>query len=348
MPTFSADQLHEIAFRVLQGADVGPEHAHTVATELADANLMGHDSHGLIRLMQYVDQIQKGYIRPDAPVNLVLDKPSLAVVDGGYNLGQVVARKALDLGTARARENGSFTVLCRNCWHVGRLGSYTWKAALQDFVAIMSVNGPGGGSVVPWGGLDQRVGTNPISIAAPRDDQPILLDMTTSVTAEGKIRVAYEKGESLPPGWIMDADGNPSVDPADMYRDPPGAILPLGAAMGFKGYGLAVMLDIICGVLSGFGVVRPDVPIGANGVWLYLIDVKQLMPPDEYKGWIEKYVSWIKSSRKAPGVSEILMPGDIELQRQETRQAEGVVLPDETWRRIRELADGLGVSLQEI
>ena len=147
---------------------------------------------------------------------------------------------------------------------------------------------------------------------------------------------------------IVDAVGNPTTDPADFYRDDSGAILPLGDAMGFKGFGLGVMLDIICGILSGFGIARPEIPPGANGVWLQMIDIEQLMSRDDYTTWIEKYVTWIKSARKAPGVSEILMPGEIEAQRQAARRAEGVTIPEETWGQIRQLADKLGVLLEGI
>ena len=213
---------------------------------------------------------------------------------------------------------------------------------------MMCVNGPSPGGVAPYGGIERRLGTNPISISAPRGDRPLVLDMTSSASAEGKLRVAFQKGESVPEGWIIDAEGNPSTDPAVFYADPPGALLPLGGALGFKGFGLGVMIDFLAGILSGSGVCRTDLPVGMNGVWMYFIDVGQFVPRSEYDALVEKYVAHIKSSRKLPNVDEILMPGEIELNRQQQRIAEGVPVSDETWRQIEELAKRLGVSLEGI
>lgn len=353
MPTFTAEQLQTIAVRVLQGAGAAAEEAQTVANELAGANLVGHDSHGVMRLKQYVDYIEQGHIKPGATVELVIDKPGIAVLDGGGNFGQVVATKALDIATARARESGTFTVLCRECNHIGRLGSYTYQAALRGFFAVMAVNAPGPGGVVPWGGLDRKLGTNPISMAAPWEDEAIVLDMTTSATAEGKVRVSLQKGESIPDGWVIDNQGNPTNNPADLYGDPengvaPGAILPLGGPMGFKGYGMSVMMDLVCGILSGAGIARNDVPPGTNGVWLYLVDIQQLMTTEQYRSVLDRYVDYIKSSRKIPGTEEILMPGEIELRRQAGRREQGIDVPVMTWKQTVDLAEKLGVSLADV
>ena len=348
MPTFDDQQLHAIASRVLQGAGVSAEDADIVAAELKDANLVGHDSHGVMRLMQYADYIQQGHIKPDANCEVILDKPSAATLDAHFHLGQVAATKALEIGLEKSAAGGTATVFVRNCNHVGRLGSYAQKAALRGFAAMMCVNGPGPGGVAPYGGIDRKLGTNPISMAAPRGDSPLVLDMTSSVTAEGKVRVALQKGDVLPEGWIIDSEGNPSTNPADLYGPPEGAILPLGGFMGFKGFGLSVMIDVFGGILSGSGVCRDDVARGSNGVWMYFLDVKQFVSQDEYDALIEKYVAHIKSSRRMPGVDEILVAGEIELRRQAERLASGVLVPDETWRQIRELAASLEVSLDDI
>ncbi len=215
MPTFNSDQLHEISMRILQGAGVAESDAAMVSKELAAANLVGHDSHGIIRLKQYVDYVEQGHIKPGAKIEVVIDLPGIAVIDGGSNFGQVIATQALELAAKKARELGAFTVLIRNCNHVGRLGSYTQQAAYQGFAAMMSVNGPGIGGVVPWGGLERRLGTNPISMAAPWGDSAMVLDMTTSATADGKLRVAFQKGESIPEGRVIDGHGNPTTDPGD-------------------------------------------------------------------------------------------------------------------------------------
>lgn len=348
MPTLNADQLYELSSRVLQGAGVNSEAADIVATELRDANMVGHDSHGVMRLMQYVDYVEQGFIKPAGEFEVVADGPSFVLIDGHFNFGQVTATQALRLGIDKARQVGTATVMIRNCNHVGRLGSYTYQAALQGLAGMMSVNAPGPGGVAPFGGLDRIMGTNPITIAAPWGDSAFVLDMTTSASAEGKLRVAFQKGESVPEGWIIDAEGNPTTDPATYYADPAGALLPLGGPLGFKGYGMSVMIDVFSGVLSGSGVCRDDLPRGANGVWMYLVDIAQFVSKDDYAAQVENYVASVKGSRKAPGVTEILMPGEIEQNRLKQRQAEGVPIPDETWRQISELAARLNVSLDGI
>jgi len=345
MPTFTAVQLESVAARILQGAGVAPDEAELVAAELVDANLVGHDSHGVMRLMQYVENIEQGYIRPGGKFEIVHETPALLIVDGHFNFGQVTAGKALRAGIKKASDVGTATVMMRNCNHVGRLGSYTQHAAHAGYACLMAVNAPGPGGVAPFGGIERRLGTNPLSMAAPWGESALVLDMTTSAVAEGKVRVAYQKGEAIPEGWIIDAAGNPSTDPAALYADPPGSLLPLGRELGFKGFGLSVMLDVFCGILSGSGIARTDLPRGANGVWLYLLDIRQFLSDAEYREWIEKYVAYIKSSAKAPGVSEILMPGEIEKQRERDRREQGITIPEKTWQLIQELGAKLGVEI---
>lgn len=348
MPTFDSRQIQSLAERILTAVGVSPGDARVIAEELRDANLVGHDSHGVIRLMQYVDQMEKGFIKPGGEFRVLRDEPSLTSVDGGFHFGQVVATKALEIGLAKARETGTATIVARNCNHVGRLGSYADKAARAGFLSMMCVNAPGPGGTAPFGGIERRLGTNPIAMSAPRGDEPIVLDMTTSATAEGKVRVALQKGETLPEGLIIDSEGRPSSNPADLYGPPPGAILPLGGAMGFKGFGLGVMIDIFGGMLSGSGVARTDLPPGANGLWMYFVDVERFLPRREFDEWMTNYVAYIKSCKRTPGCDEILLPGEIELRRKKAREQEGIPVPEGTWKLIGELAARLGVSLEDL
>ena len=346
MPILTHPQLNSLAIRILEGAGVAPADAAIVGRELADANLVGHDSHGVMRLMQYVQMIQDGHVQLGAPLTVLKDAPGYALLDGGFNFGQVVMSQALDLAIAKGRETGTSTVLIRNCNHVGRLGAYTERAAKAGFLVTMCVNAPGPGGVAPFGGIDRRLGTNPISMAAPMGDSAVVLDMTTSATAEGKLRVSHQKGEPVPEGLIIDSGGNSSTDPGVFYNAPVGSILPLGGPlMGHKGFGLAVMIDVFCGILSGSGIGRIDLPRGANGVWMSLMSVEHFLPREEYDAWMATYAAHIKSSRTAPGVTEILLPGEIEARRATQRAAEGVSIPDETWRQIYELAGKLKVSV---
>jgi uncharacterized oxidoreductase len=346
MSVLSSDQLFHLAVSILTAAGTPEADAAVVASELRDANLVGHDSHGVMRLVQYVQMIEEGVVQPGTPFTIVRDAPGFAVTDAHLNFGQVAMLHALELALSKARDAGTATVMVRNCNHVGRLGSYTHRAALRGFAAAMAVNSPGPGGVAPFGGIERRLGTNPISMAAPAGDDAFVLDMTTSATAEGKLRVAFQKGESVPAGLILDGHGNPSTNPADYYNKPYGAILPLGGPLlGHKGYGLSVMIDVFCGMLSGSGVAREDLPRGANGVWLYLIDIEQFLPRAEYGAWVERYIPHLKNSRKQPGVTEILLPGEIEQRKRAQREREGVAIPDETWRLITETAQRLGARL---
>lgn len=349
MPTFNASQLTAVSTRILEGAGVPPDDARIVADELVAANMVGHDSHGVMRLVQYCKMIDDGIIKPGARVEILKEEAAYALVDGNFNFGQVVASEALSVLIKKARSDGTATVMIRNSNHVGRLGSYMDQAASQGFAAMMAVNGPGPGGVAPFGGIDRKLGTNPISMAAPRAAGNLVLDMTSSATAEGKLRVAYQKGESVPPGLIIDGHGNPSTDPGDYYREPAGAILPLGGPLlGHKGYGLSVMIDTFCGIVSGNGVCRTDLPPGCNGVWMYLIDIERFVPRAQFDAMMDMYVQHLKSSRRMEGVDEILLPGEIEVRRRQQRERDGVPIPDETWRQTLDLAERLGVSLADV
>ena len=320
MPTLTAPQIRTILLRILEAKQVSPAEAAIVADELCDANLVGHDSHGIMRIVQYCQMLDEGYFRPGSPFEVLSESAVTAVVDGHFNFGQVTATEGLSLGLRKARENGTATVLMRNCNHIGRLGSYTHRAAHEGFIAMMAVNAPGPGGVAPFGGIARRLGTNPLSIAAPCGDDALVLDMTTSATAEGKLRVSHQKGELVPEGLIMDGLGRPSTNPADYYNKPYGSILPLGgAALGHKGFGLSVMIDVLCGILSGSGVVREDLPRGANGVWLHLLSIEQFLPRADYDRWMQTYVRHIKDCPRAEGCQEILLPGEIETRRQQQR-----------------------------
>ena len=348
MPTFSIPQLQSVASRILLAAGVPEADVQVVAEELAAANEVGHDSHGVIRLVQYVTMIDDGFVKPGVPIETVRSGVAFTQLDAGFNFGQVAATKGLEIGLEQAKYAGTSTVMIRNCNHVGRLGSYSQKAAERGFASMMAVNAPGPGGVAPYGGMEKKLGTNPITMSAPWDDSAFVLDMTTSATAEGKIRVALQKGESIPEGLIIDAAGNPTTNPGDLYGDPGGAILPLGGMMGFKGFGMSVMIDVFGGMLSGSGVCRTDLPRGANGVWMYFVDIDQFMDRSEFNALVEKYVDNIKSCKKQEGLSEILMPGEIEQRRQAERRESGVAVPDETWRQITELAARVGADLSDL
>lgn len=346
MPVLNSQQLIELGKKLLEAAGASREEAAAVAEELASANLVGHDSHGVMRLVQYAQMIEQGYIKLGQQPEIVREGLAFLVVDAHFTFGQIAAKWTMEQLYEKAKQCGSANAFIRNCNHVGRLGSYTEQAAKNGYAALMSVNAPGPGQVTPDGAMERRMGTNPISMAAPGSGEfPIVLDMTTSATAEGKLRVAHQSGKKVPEGWMIDGHGNPSTNPADYYNEPFGCILPLGGPLAHKGHGMAIMIDLFCGILSGSGVGRTDLPRGANGVWMQLIDIEQITGKDEYDRWIEPYGEHIKSAKKCEGVEEILFPGEIEQKTYARRIDEGVAIPEETWRQLNELAEQLKVLI---
>ena len=246
---FSYDTLHAFAGEVLAAAGAPPGHCAAVADHLIDSNLAGHDSHGAHRLLQYTDAIQQGGIDPKATPQTVRDTATTAVLEATAVFGQVAGLAATELAIAKARAHGTAVVGVRNANHVGRAGVYALRMAAAGLVGQVFCSGRGAGIVAPWGGTTPILSTNPIAVAVPTAGDPVVLDCTTSVTAEGKVRVARFAGKELPPGQILDREGRPSIRPDDFYDG--GSMLPLGADMGHKGYGMSVIVDLVGAMLAG-------------------------------------------------------------------------------------------------
>ena len=243
------------------------DEARVVAELLVEANLVGHDSHGVIRIPQYLGQVEAGDIVPDAAVEVAHEAPTLAVLDAHWGFGQVAMSRGVDMGLEKAQATGMAAISVRQANHVGRLGSYVERIAEETAIALMFVNGAPVCRMAPWGGREARHGTNPIAMAFPsRSGPPVVLDMTTSAVAEGKVRVQRNRGAEVPDGWLLDAEGQPTNDPNTLYADPPGTILPLGGSLGHKGYGLNVASRVV-GRCVGWGWVhRPGSALPQRGV----------------------------------------------------------------------------------
>ena len=230
-----------------------------MADHLIEANLMGHDSHGVIRVAPYIELLRSGKWTANRHVEIVTDAGAVVVVDGGQGLGQVIAKEAIELGIERARAHGVAVVGVRNSGHMGRIGAWAEQAAAAGLVSLHFVNTTGFGiQVAPFGGSDRRLSVNPIALGVPRPGkEPLIHDMSTGTIAAGKIRVARNKGELLPEGAIIDNRGRPTRDPEAFFTDPPGA---LTTAAGHKGYGLALFVEVLAGALTGGGAGHPDNP----------------------------------------------------------------------------------------
>ena len=345
MPRFSPKALREIGYQLFQAAGCRPGDAQAVVDHLVESSLFGHDSHGAIRFYEYAQGIRDGRFNPGARPSIVRERPSSAVVDGGGALGQVGAAFATALAMYKAQIHGVATVTLRNTSHIGRVGAYPLMAARAGFMAQLFANaGHLGAQVIPFGGREGRLSTNPMAFAAPRRrHEPLLLDMTTSVVAEGKVRVAINRGESIPEGWAVDAQGRPTADPRKVKSDPPGALLPLGGVVAHKGYGLSMMVEVMGGAMGGEGCAAGAPKFVSNGVLLTVYNIEHFTDLETYYDELDAMIAHIRTSRLAPGFQEILLPGEPEFRTARKREKEGIEVDDETWGQIRRQMEHFGV-----
>jgi uncharacterized oxidoreductase len=348
MPIFSTLELTDFATSLFTAAGVPPEDASLVARSLVGANLCGHDSHGVMRIPQYVGFLQRGDYGIGVPLLVERETPGLVNCDGQWGLGQVQAHRLLDLILPRARELGLAGGTVRNCGHIGRLGEYAERTAEMDMILVATVNNDGAAQrVAPPGGIEPRLGTNPLCIAVPtiRPEAPLVLDFGTSVVAEGKVRVHYISGSPVPDGWLMDSQGIPTNDPSVLYQPPLGSILPMGGAQSYKGFGLALMLDLLAGGLSGAHCCHPGAPPSrGNNVLFLVLDPTRFAGSEYVKTQAAQLSEFVRSSPRAPGVETIVLPGDPERSTLQRRQRDGIPLEATHWQKLLDLAQSLGVQ----
>jgi len=332
MPTFRHDSLEKIGSQIFRSIGVTQQGADWIAHLLVRANLRGHDSHGVIRIPQYIDSWRKGEIDAKAEPVVVQDGPATARVDGKFGFGQIVARRGMEVAMQKAEAIGVSAVGISNCNHIGRLADYAEMAIERNMLALISVNSAAGQRMAPWGGRAPRLSTNPIAFACPAGEAvPVSFDFATTVVAEGKVRVKRNRGETLPPGWVLDAGGNPTTDPNQLYGTPSGSILPAG---GHKGYCLAVMIDVLAGILTRAGYSRPNPGPILNGVFIVVVDIARFVAPETFKAEVDDLIGYLRSSPTVPGVNKILTPGEPELLTEAERQKAGVFVEDQTWGQI--------------
>jgi uncharacterized oxidoreductase len=341
------EALRAAGARVLAAAGGREPDARVVADHLVDANLAGHDSHGIGMLPHYVRAIAAGLLDPKA--RAALEDPGGAVigVDGRSGFGQVVAREATAAGIARARAGGVALVAIRNSFHVGRIGAYAEQAAREGMVSIHFVNVVGHPPLVaPFRGTDARFATNPFCAALPpAGGRPaVVLDFATSLVALGKVRVAMNKGERLPEGTLIDGAGRPTTDPHVMYSEPRGAILPFGL---HKGYGMAFVCELLAGALTGGGTVS-TVPFQkdriTNNMLSIFVDPAKLPGAGGLEAQISAAIEHVKASPPADPALPVLVAGEPELASRAKRIAEGVPVDPTTWEELRAAAKAVGTE----
>ena len=344
MPVFSPEFLHKAAFQIYKAKGTPEEEANIVATHQVKANLVGHDSHGMIHVPEYCERIDKGHIVPGAPFVVEQETPTTAVINGNWGFGFVVTEKATKMVIEKAKTSGVAAITIHLQSHIGRLGDYGTMIAQEGMIGMVTADsGAGPKAVAPFGGRARRLGTNPICMAIPSDlEGQVLLDMATSAVAAGKINLARNRQEDVPPGWIIDKEGNPTTDPNDYSKG--GAILPVGADQGHKGYGLSFMVEIFSGLLTGLGFGIDPQARHNDGVFLVAYDVEKFRPLADFKRDVKDFAEFVKTSPPASGFSEVLYPGEIEFKTEQKRRAEGIFIEDETWKQITELMHELNVE----
>ena len=347
--TIQHDRLAALTAAIFTRTGSSQAEAETIARHLVEANLVGHDSHGVIRVPAYVQWVGEGKLVPNQSISVVFENDTVAIVDGNFGFGQVLGEQAVDLGVEKCRNSGLAMVGLRNSGHVGRVGDWAIRAADAGLVSLHFVNTSGGGILVaPYGGIERRLSANPIAAAVPVEGAlPIVADMSTCVIAEGKIKVALNKGEQIPEGAILDGYGRPTTDPAEFYAEPPGAILPIHA---HKGYVLSVLVEVMAGALTGGGCSNPDNPTAkriVNNMLSIYIDAAAVAG-EAFAGEITRLIAWAESSPKATPDGVILMPGDPEEMTKADRVADGIPLDDTTWGQLAETARKVGLAGDEI
>jgi uncharacterized oxidoreductase len=348
MPVLPADALTRFTESLFRAAGVSPGESQVLASSLVGANLRGYDSHGVMRVPFYIAAMKDGRVRPGVSLKIERETPALLVCDAGWGLGQVLARELVDRLVAKASQVGVAAGSLCQAAHIGRVGEYAEQAAAAGMASIICANSHGSGQrVAPVGGIRGRLGTNPLSIGMPGGEHgPFILDFGTSATAEGKVRVKRIAGEKVPLGWILDPEGNPTTDPNQLYGNPPGSILPMGGDQAYKGFGLAFLIELLAGGLSGGKCSHPDAPppVG-NDVLFVILDPRHLGGEAHLREQIGILEPFVRNTPRKAGVDRVILPGDPERELLARRQRDGVPLDEGNWQELVKLAAQLQVAV---
>lgn len=343
----SVDKITELTQTIFESIGVGADDATQVATNLVAANLAGHDSHGIGMVPYYVKGIQAGQLVMSAEATVEMERGPYMLVDGNRGFGQVIGKRTMEMGIAKAREMGIAVVALKNSYHIGRIGAWGLMCAEAGFVSIHYVNVLSPNSIVaPFGGSDPRYSTDPYCTALPASDgrEPIILDMATSKVAMGKVRVAYNKGVEVPEGCLIDADGQPTTDPSVMFSEPKGALQSAGL---HKGFGLAMICGALAGAFTGGGTPAEEEIIDMrviNNMLTIILDPNVFVGRDGFDTSVDRFADWVKASPAGPGSDGVMMPGEPELKAAAERRADGLPIDDRTWEELLEAAELAGLD----
>ena len=345
------DTARQLLCDVMQRLNVPAGEIEIIADTLMEASLSGHDTHGIGRIVMYVKGIRRGTMVPGANVEIVRETESTLLLDGGGGMGPVTATHAFNLASHKARKTGVGCVSTINSNDIARLGTHVMKPAERGLIAILMANDAGlGPYVAPWGGTQPFLSTNPIAAGIPRAaEDPIVIDISTSVAAAAKVYAAADRGKPVPEGWLISEDGSATTDAASWVKKQ-SALLPLGGTVaGHKGFALALLVDVLAGALGGAGCAGRDPGVenyDPNAIFALVIDPEKFGSRSDFTASVEGLVQKLKAVKKAPGVEEILVPGERAARERRRRQKEGIPVDAITWSKISKVLKSLGIEKQ--
>lgn len=343
MPTVDHMTLAAMVTDIYRVRGVSDGEAECVAHHQVESNLVGHDSHGVIKTAHYVLQLESGEIVSGVAPTIESESVGILRVNGNWGFGFVTTDYVARLARAKAKAVGACVATIVNQGHIGRLGHYVEDLARDDAIAIlMSDSGKSQKAVVPFGGSDRRLGTNPIAVGIPTNgEDPIVLDMATAAVAEGKISLARARNEDVPLGWIVDRKGVPTQNPNDYFAG--GSLLPLG---GYKGYGLSFVIEILCEILTGVGFEPSGDDVLNDAIVLVVLDVGHFRDVGEFRADVDQFIQFVTSSPPARGQTGVLYPGELERETRRRRLQSGIFVEESTYQDLLGLREGPSPSGQ--
>ncbi len=350
MPTIMPAALLKFATELLTAGGMTRAEAEVTAASLVGANLRGYDSHGVMRIPYYVQALATGEMVSQGKLEILDEGGARIVANAHWGVGQVQATLLLERLLTKAATEGLAIGTMTQCGHIGRLGEYCEMAAARGMVSMLMVNSHGAAvRVAPPGGKAPRLSTNPLAMGVPHGDTPLVLDFSTSATAEGKVRVKKIAGVPAPEGWLLDNEGKPTTDPNTLYGNPPGSILPMGGlGQTYKGFGLGLMVEIFTGALSG-GICARPVPYEKKGncVFMMVIDPGRFGGRDCFAAEVRQLTEYVRDCPTVEGCTEIMLPGDPE-RRMLAKNEAGLTFDKENFAALVKLAAELNVPTPAI
>ena len=345
MTRYDANILKTYVAQIFCAKGSRQNEADQIADHLVKANLLGHDSHGIIRVAHYLDWLDKSWVKANKTAKIIKDTLAVLIIDGQHGYGQVIAKQAMNLAIERMQSQSVLVVAIRNTGHIGRVGAWAEMLAKAGLVSLHFVNTSGFGiRIAPYGGKERRFSTNPICIGTPAKPQDIILDMSTAKIPEGKILVALNKGEPVCEDMILDGKGNPTTNPQGFFDEPQGAVLPIA---GPKGSGLAFMIEVLAGALTGGASSHPDNPTAnmvVNNMFSVIINPAHISGNDFFDKDVSRLIKWTKSSGPMVAGGEVLLPGEHSQRTKLDRIERGIPVDPLTMEKLAVIAEKLNIT----